>query len=123
MRPNTTLRRLRDRLNLSQDELAERLRETGRELGLNLAADAKRVGRWERGEVAWPSPAYRRALCALFGVANATELGFRRPPSETPVPVERSALFRRPALRHRCCRQAGRSWPRDTRSVSGKIQA
>ena len=102
MNPNPTLRKLRDRLNLSQDELAEQLRQAGRDLGLNLAADAKRIGRWERGEVAWPSPAYRRALCALFGVTNATELGFRRPSAETPLPATRPVP--RPALRYRCCR-------------------
>ena len=103
MRPNTTLRRLRDRLNLSQEELAERLRETGRELGLNLAADAKRVGRWERGEVAWPSPAYRRVLRAFFGVASVAELGFRSPfqlvpavPAETVVDLD--ALARAAAV-------------------------
>ncbi|MDI3341778.1 MAG: hypothetical protein QJR03_14730 [Sphaerobacter sp.] len=48
-------------------------------LGINVACDEKRVGRWERGEVTWPSPVYRRVLCAVFGVASPTELGFRRP--------------------------------------------
>ncbi len=80
-RPNHTLRRLRERRNLSQAELAEEIRATARGMGLNLACDEKRVSRWERGEVRWPSPAYRRVLCAVFEVASAAELGFRPPQS------------------------------------------
>ncbi len=45
-------------------------------------ADEKRVGRWERGEVRWPQPAYRRVLKALTG-RPAQELGFVPPYEET----------------------------------------
>lgn len=83
--PNQTLRRRRQALNLSQAELAERIRNTGRTMSLNLACDEKRVGRWERGEVRWPSPAYRRVLCAVFGVDNVARLGFTGPGEAIPV--------------------------------------
>lgn len=87
--PNTALRTARQRRNLTQAELAEAVRARAVAMGLNLGCDAKRVGRWERGEVRCPTPVYRRVLCALFGVADITELGFVAPyaavPSQTGV--------------------------------------
>ncbi|KWW99159.1 hypothetical protein LI90_793 [Carbonactinospora thermoautotrophica] len=77
--PNHTLRRLRQQRNLSQAELAEEIRDTAQRMGLHLACDEKRIGRWERGEVRWPSPVYRRVLRAVFGVRDVAELGFRPP--------------------------------------------
>lgn len=77
--PNTRLRAARNHLNFSQAELADRIRAKAVELGLNVACDEKRVGRWERGEVRTPSPVYRRVLCAVFDVENATDLGFLPP--------------------------------------------
>ena len=82
-RPNRQLVAARYRLNLTQAELAERIRVKAAELNLNLACDEKRVGRWERGEVRVPSPAYRRVLCAVFGIDNVRELGFVLPINPT----------------------------------------
>ncbi|MCX9190637.1 hypothetical protein C3Y87_04260 [Carbonactinospora thermoautotrophica] len=76
--PNHKLRALRIQRNWSQQEFAEAIRAKAASMGLNLAADEKRVGRWERGEVRWPSPAYRRVLTELLGV-SVEELGFRVP--------------------------------------------
>ncbi|WP_267593563.1 tetratricopeptide repeat protein [Carbonactinospora thermoautotrophica] len=79
--PNTALRAVRIARNESQREFAEAVMTKAREMGLNLACDEKRVGRWERGEVSWPTPAYRRVLKALTG-KDAAELGFRYQPRE-----------------------------------------
>lgn len=77
--PNTVLVALRERAGLSQQDLADEL--------TNLAASRhgkypqitrKTVGRWERGEVVWPQPFYRRMLAEFFACAG-DELGFRRP--------------------------------------------
>lgn len=77
--PNTVLVRLRENAGLSQQDLADEL--------TTLAATRynkypqitkKTVGRWERGEVVWPQPFYRRLLADLFQCAG-DELGFRRP--------------------------------------------
>ncbi len=76
--PNHRLRALRIQRNWSQQEFADAIRAKAASMGLNLAADEKRVGRWERGEVRWPSPAYRRVLTELLGV-SVEELGFRMP--------------------------------------------
>ncbi|KWW99050.1 hypothetical protein [Carbonactinospora thermoautotrophica] len=76
--PNLVLRRVRHEMCLSQAEFAEELARVAREMGLNLATDEKRIGRWERGEVRWPQPAYRRALKKLTG-RPAQELGFIPP--------------------------------------------
>ena len=85
-RPNQQLRAARVVRHLSQAEFAETVREQARVLGLNLACDEKRVGRWERGEVRWPSPACRRVLAVLLKVDDMTELGFVTPYSEASPP-------------------------------------
>ncbi|KWX04753.1 hypothetical protein TH66_06065 [Carbonactinospora thermoautotrophica] len=82
--PNLVLRSIRHQMCLSQAEFAEEIVRVAREMGLSLACDEKRVGRWERGEVRWPQPAYRRVLKALTG-RPAQELGFVPPYEETPA--------------------------------------
>ena len=77
--PNQRLRAVRLARHLSQAEFAEAVRGQARALGLNLACDEKRIGRWERGQVRWPSPAYRRVLCVVFDVGNVQQLGFVLP--------------------------------------------
>ncbi|MCX9191025.1 hypothetical protein C3Y87_06300 [Carbonactinospora thermoautotrophica] len=76
--PNHQLRALRQQRNWSQQEFAEAIRDQAMAMGLNLACDEKRVGRWERGEVRWPSPAYRRVLQAVLNVP-VSEMGFVPP--------------------------------------------
>ncbi|MCX9192666.1 hypothetical protein C3Y87_14835 [Carbonactinospora thermoautotrophica] len=68
--PNHTLRRLRQQRNLSQAELAEEIRDTAQRMGLHLACDEKRIGRWERGEVRWPSP--RTGGCCAWSSGSRT---------------------------------------------------
>lgn len=82
--PVRPLRQRRQERNLSQAEL---IRRTALRMELNLGCDPKRVGRWERGEVGWPSPAYRRVLCAVFAVTSVAELGFRPPIKSAPTPL------------------------------------
>lgn len=82
---NTELIALREDAGLSQQDLAEALSVLSDEkFDRQVEITKKTVGRWERGEVEWPQPFYRRLLAEYFGVA-VDELGFRRPrPTETP---------------------------------------
>jgi len=76
---NAELVALREKAGLSQQDLAGELNEIARRrFGRSVDLTKKTVGRWERGEVAWPQPFYRRLLAEHFQVA-ADELGFRRP--------------------------------------------
>lgn len=70
---NEPFRAARLEADLSQDDLAARLRSNG-----VAGATKKQVQRFESGEVAWPQAHYRKALRAIFG-RSATELGFRHP--------------------------------------------
>lgn len=77
--PNAELVALRENAGLSQEDLADELNELARRrFGRPLDVTKKTIGRWERGEVTWPQPFYRRLLAERFGVA-VDELGFRRP--------------------------------------------
>lgn len=77
--PNTRLIALREEAGLSQQDLADELNElAGREFGKHPNITKKTIGRWERGEVEWPQPFYRRLLATRFDCA-VDELGFRRP--------------------------------------------
>lgn len=84
--PNTALRALRIARNWSQLEFAEEIRRVSKVLEINLACDEKRVGRWERGEVHWPSPAYRRVLVLVLDVP-VSQMGFM-PPHQQAEPDE-----------------------------------
>ena len=77
--PNVDLMSLREDAGLSQQDLAEELNTlAGRKYGKYPNLTKKTVGRWERGEVEWPQPFYRRLLADYFKCA-VDELGFRRP--------------------------------------------
>ena len=92
---NATLRLLRERRNETQQEFAEAIRLQAAALGLNLGCDEKRVSRWERGEVTWPSAAYRRALMALLD-CPAEQLGFVPPwcePAARQIPRQLRPAF------------------------------
>jgi tetratricopeptide (TPR) repeat protein len=41
--------------------------------------DGRSIGRYERGEVRWPSPSYRDAFRAVLGVSSDFDLGFTPP--------------------------------------------
>lgn len=72
--PNHKFRAARDRLKLSQDEMAMELRR----LGAPASCTKRLVQRWESGVTAWPTAAYRRALTTLTKL-SAQQLGFRAP--------------------------------------------
>lgn len=77
--PNDALVRLREDAGLSQQDLADEINAlAARRFGKQADITKKTVGRWERGEVDWPQPFYRRLLTDYFNVA-VDELGFRRP--------------------------------------------
>lgn len=82
--PNAELVALREAAGLSQQDLADELNKIAQSrFDRPVALTSKTVGRWERGEVVWPQPFYRRLLAEHFQVA-VDELGFRRPrPSAT----------------------------------------
>jgi transcriptional regulator with XRE-family HTH domain len=77
--PNHALVALREDAGLSQQDLADELNDlAARRYDKHPQITRKTIGRWERGEVVWAQPFYRRLLAEYFGVA-ADELGFRRP--------------------------------------------
>src|SRR5690349_19422894 len=100
-RPNQLLRGERELRGWSQKYVAEQ-----------IGADHYYLSRWERG-TAFPSPYYRRKLCALFG-KNAGELGLlpeerveaaegpeapaRQPRSEQPSPSGPPSSIHDPAI-------------------------
>src|SRR5579864_9052645 len=79
MLPNEQLRRERQRRGWSREYVAE-------QIGL---ADAKTIGRWERG-AAFPSSYFLQKLCTLFGML-AQDLGL--------YPVEQHNPMHAPATR------------------------
>ncbi len=77
--PNADLVALRENAGLSQEDLADELNSLARRrFGRIVDVTKKTIGRWERGEVTWPQPFYRRLLAEYLNVA-VDELGFRRP--------------------------------------------
>jgi transcriptional regulator with XRE-family HTH domain len=74
---------LRERGGLSQQDLADELTNLATRYGKHPQITRKTIGRWERGEVVWPQPFYRRLLAEFFGCAG-DELGFRRPRTVRP---------------------------------------
>jgi transcriptional regulator with XRE-family HTH domain len=76
---NHALIALREEAGLSQQDLADELNDqAARKHGKHPLITRKTIGRWERGEVFWPQPFYRRLLGEYFEVP-VDELGFRRP--------------------------------------------
>jgi transcriptional regulator with XRE-family HTH domain len=76
---NTTLIQFRENAGLSQQDLADELNDlAAKHFRKNPAITRKTISRWERGEVTWPQPFYRRLLAEYFDVVR-NELGFRRP--------------------------------------------
>ncbi|WP_307870739.1 helix-turn-helix transcriptional regulator [Saccharopolyspora endophytica] len=77
---NDVLIDLRERNGLSQQDLADELTSLATQNGRAVQITRKTISRWERGEVVWPQPLYRRLLAEFFNCAG-DELGFRRPRS------------------------------------------
>ncbi len=87
---NVALIELRENAGLSQQELADSLNQlAAKKYGKHPNVTKKTVGRWERGEVEWPQPFYRRLLADYLNCA-VDDLGFRRPRRAAPPPVTQS---------------------------------
>lgn len=80
---------------MTRQELAEAVNDhVFRATGRFGAADARHVGRWERGVTTWPAARYRAALRAVLNVATDAELGFRRPSRTTVDDVNRKTFLK-----------------------------
>lgn len=120
--PNVALIALREDVGMSQQELAEALNElAARKYGKHPNITKKTVGRWERGEVDWPQPFYRRLL-AHYLDCSADELGFRRPRRAEPRSVvdtgELPTLVAAPSALDLRVEQDQRRW-KETRAALG----
>ncbi|MDT0377787.1 tetratricopeptide repeat protein [Streptomyces sp. DSM 42041] len=72
--PNTAFRRLRG--PLSPGEFAAAVRRSAREIGEQVACDARYVGRVEAGEIRCPNYAYERVFLHMFPGRTLADLGF-----------------------------------------------
>ncbi|MGA4955004.1 tetratricopeptide repeat protein [Streptomyces lavendulocolor] len=72
--PNLAFRRLRGQR--SPGEFAAAVRRAAREIGEQVACDARYVGRVESGEIRCPNYAYERVFLHMFPGLSLTDLGF-----------------------------------------------
>ncbi|MEW1695602.1 MULTISPECIES: tetratricopeptide repeat protein [unclassified Streptomyces] len=72
--PNLAFRRLRGRH--SPAEFAAAVRRAAREIGEQVACDARYIGRVEAGEIRCPNYAYERVFLHMFPGLGLTDLGF-----------------------------------------------
>lgn len=72
--PNLTFRRLRGRR--SPGEFAAAVRRSAREIGEQVACDARYIGRVEAGEIRCPNYAYERVFLHMFPGLTLADLGF-----------------------------------------------
>ncbi|MGV9313268.1 helix-turn-helix domain-containing protein [Streptomyces sp. NPDC003691] len=73
---NEALRNHRRTRRWTQAQTAERVcAQVRADTGRDPELDANWISRLERGTITWPSGGYRAALCAVFQVADETELG------------------------------------------------
>jgi transcriptional regulator with XRE-family HTH domain len=120
---NVDLLSLREEAGLSQQDLADELNGlASRKYGKHPNITKKTVGRWERGEVEWPQPFYRRLLADYFKCA-VDELGFRRPRQLNPTSAACSSdelltLVAAPGTLDPRVEQDQRRW-RETREMLG----
>ncbi|TDC38068.1 hypothetical protein E1281_39270 [Actinomadura sp. KC345] len=96
--PNTQLTAWREAKYATRAEMAEAINRTPTAIANGLLCDEERLRRWERGEVRWPHPPYRKALQELTG-RTAERLGFippakqkdRRPGTRIAAPAPEAA--------------------------------
>lgn len=106
--PNLRLQDYRRRLDLTQEQVADKLRDLAREhFGVRVGVDGQMVSKWERGEKR-PSRFYRKLLCLLYStteeqlglrvleVVSPAEDGYDR--LELPVDASEDGLKRRELL-------------------------
>ncbi|MGW8884412.1 tetratricopeptide repeat protein [Streptomyces sp. NPDC055749] len=72
--PNLVFRRLRGQR--SAGEFAAAVRRAAREIGEQVACDARYIGRVESGEIRCPNYAYERVFLHMFPGAGLADLGF-----------------------------------------------
>ncbi|MFC7221356.1 hypothetical protein ACFQLX_24795 [Streptomyces polyrhachis] len=72
--PNTAFRGLRGQRSAA--EFAAAVRRAGREIGEQVACDARYVGRVESGEIRCPNYAYERVFLHMFPGRTLADLGF-----------------------------------------------
>ncbi|MFF4246843.1 tetratricopeptide repeat protein [Streptomyces sp. NPDC001822] len=72
--PNLVFRRLR--AQRSAGEFAAAVRRAAREIGEQVACDARYIGRVESGEIRCPNYAYERVFLHMFPGATLADLGF-----------------------------------------------
>ncbi|MFD8409971.1 tetratricopeptide repeat protein, partial [Streptomyces anulatus] len=72
--PNLAFRRLRGQR--SAGEFAAVVRRAAREIGEQVACDARYIGRVESGEIRCPNYAYERVFLHMFPGASLADLGF-----------------------------------------------
>ncbi|MET4926292.1 tetratricopeptide repeat protein [Streptomyces sp. PSRA5] len=72
--PNLVFRRLRGRR--SPGEFAAAVRRSAREIGEQVACDARYIGRVEAGEIRCPNYAYERVFLHMFPGLTLADLGF-----------------------------------------------
>ncbi|MFE4607124.1 tetratricopeptide repeat protein [Streptomyces niveus] len=72
--PNLAFRRLRGRR--SPGEFAAAVRRSAREIGEQVACDARYIGRVEAGEIRCPNYAYERVFLHMFPGLTLADLGF-----------------------------------------------
>ncbi|MFB8024262.1 tetratricopeptide repeat protein [Streptomyces sp. NPDC056465] len=72
--PNLAFRRLRGQR--SAGEFAAAVRRAAREIGEQVACDARYIGRVESGEIRCPNYAYERVFLHMFPGASLEDLGF-----------------------------------------------
>lgn len=72
--PNLAFRRLRGQR--SAGEFAAAVRRSAREIGEQVACDARYIGRVESGEIRCPNYAYERVFLHMFPGADLADLGF-----------------------------------------------
>jgi transcriptional regulator with XRE-family HTH domain len=62
------LRRIRERMNLTQEELAVLIRHEGKKVGEPNACNRRLIQKWESGNHATVRPNYKRALMIVTGL-------------------------------------------------------
>ncbi|MFD5781134.1 tetratricopeptide repeat protein [Streptomyces sp. NPDC126933] len=104
--PNLAFRRLR--AQRSPGEFAAAVRRAAREIGEQVACDARYIGRVEAGEIRCPNYAYERVFLHMFPGLTLTDLGFSareqvrgraaRPlPGAPPTPISNPTPISTPA--------------------------
>ncbi|MGW6744813.1 hypothetical protein ACWGDX_29450 [Streptomyces sp. NPDC055025] len=90
--PNTRLRAVRElEFQMSRSEFANKVNDTGRAMGENVACGPRLVADWEDGKVLCPRAVYQRILTQMTHGRSMADLGFRLPTPALPARPARPA--------------------------------